>query len=55
MRESIRRRGYEVEDMPSGTRWRRVPGRKTRDGEEYLATRSLLINHDHGWWFQPNQ
>ncbi len=25
LREAIRRQGYEVEDMPSGTRWRRIP------------------------------
>ena len=26
LRETIRQRGYEVEDTPSGTQWRRVPG-----------------------------
>lgn len=25
LRETVRQRGYEVEDTPSGTRWRRVP------------------------------
>jgi cysteinyl-tRNA synthetase len=31
LREAIRQRGYEVEDTPSGTRWRRIRPRETSD------------------------
>jgi cysteinyl-tRNA synthetase len=31
LREEIRRRGYEVEDTPSGTRWRQSKTQTSRD------------------------